>query len=159
MDHCDATIQYCPLSADIIEFLREKSVPSWLQASIGECSATGSVDVGPIRIPAMNEIRQLNTDEPWSVFVDSGYLKIGTCLNGDPISVEMDTKKIVIIYHDELWEYFSDLSGVTEPPDVRANMVATGLSFDRFWVEVIADDSFPADAYEAEKRWQRYPLH
>jgi hypothetical protein len=54
---------------------------------------------------------------------------------------------MVYIYHDELWE--------SDDPCVEDCAVQTGLTYDKFWTSAAFDDTFPVDAYEAERRWGR----
>jgi hypothetical protein len=144
------------LSDDIIAFLRMKKVPQWLIDEFSQACTLDDVAIGPLTLSPVITLEQNNTGEPYGYFCDSGFLNIAYGPNGDHIAVELNSGKVLFVHHDEFWEYFPDLSGVINPPDVRTRMIDTGMNFHEFWERAATEKNFPCDAYEAEERWPRY---
>ena len=125
-------------------------------SELAESCTDVPLPIGPLEFSAVESIVENNTGEPYGVFCDAGFLNLAYGPNGDHVAVEFSTGKMLFVHHDEFWEYFPDLSGVTDPPDVRTRMIDVEMGFSEFWTRAATDDHFPCDAYEAEERWSRY---
>ena len=150
--------QFAILPNDVKAFFRDKNVADWLIEEFAIACTSDATTIGPLSLNAVTSVIENNTGEPYGQFCDSGYLNIGYGPNGDHVAVELATGKMLFVHHDEFWEYFPVLSGVSDPPDVRTRMIDTGMNFSEFWTRASTDSGFPSDAYEAEERWPRYLL-
>ncbi|WP_075979930.1 hypothetical protein [Bacillus massilinigeriensis] len=74
--------------------------------------------------------------------IDNGLFIIGYGLNGDPIVIDLNTKKIGYIFHDELWE--------DEDVNPREIHISLGCSVPQFYYNSVTIDDYPVDGYEAE---------
>lgn len=137
-------------------FLREKQGADWLIEELADACTLDEKTIGPLLLTAVLSIIENNTGEPYGFFCDSGYLNLAYGPNGDHVAVELATGKMLFVHHDEFWEYYADLSGVADPPDVRTRMIDTGMNFSEFWTRASTDSDFPCDAYEAEEHWPKY---
>ena len=141
---------------EVKAFLRGKEVPNWLIEEFAIACTSDVTTIGPLELTAVTSIIENNTGEPYGLFCDSGYLNLAYGPNGDHVACELATGKMLFVHHDEFWEYYPDLSGVTHPPDVRTRMIDTGMNFSEFWTRASTESKFPCDAYEAEEQWPRY---
>lgn len=149
-------IEFGEIGQETIDFFKEKHVPTWLQEELMQAYTSHPVALGPFEFSSVADLIENNTGEPYEVFCDSGYLNLAYGPNGDHIAVEMATRMMLFVNHDEFWEYYSEESGVTQPPDVRTRMINPNLDFNAFWQRATSELDFPCDAYEAEELWPRY---
>ena len=144
------------MPADVETFLQRKKTPSWLMEEFASAYTNKYLAIGPLQLSPVRSIVDNNTGVPYGFFCDSGYLNVACGSNGDLVAVELESGKMLFVHHDEFWEYYPDVSGVTSPPDVRTRMIDPGMDFGEFWAIASEDPEFPCDAYEAEQRWPRY---
>lgn len=74
--------------------------------------------------------------------IDNGLFIIGYGLNGDPIVIDLNTKKIGYIFHDELWE--------DEDVNPREIYISLECSIPQFYYNSVTIVDYPVDGYEAE---------
>lgn len=136
------------LSETTLEFFQKYSVPKELQDFLAANSFDRPLQIGHIYYDRTNDLARENLEEENKNCIQEGLLIIGSGLNGDPIVIDMKTKTMGFIFHDELWEDTS-----IKARDVH---IGTGLSFGQFyWNAVSQKDNFPVDAYEAEEVYSK----
>ncbi|MEH7110082.1 hypothetical protein, partial [Bacillus sp. JJ1764] len=52
----------------------------------------------------VNEIPENNLYEEYKRCIDNGFFIIGSGLNGDSIVIDLNTRNIGYVFHDEVWE-------------------------------------------------------
>lgn len=134
-----------PLSVRCVDFLRSHSVEESLIEILEACAYQHPVRIGHILLYRLSEIDGENDDGPNQRCLEHGFLIVGAGLNGDPVVVELSTRRMAFVAHDELWE---------EPDaEFEGMVVQTPLDFDEFWTRAQCDPDFPRDCRDAEEKW------
>ena len=132
-----------------ISFLTSNGVPSIIVQSLTQAAYADWMPLQNYFIAPINQLQDLNTEELYRPWFDRRYLTIGAGLNGDPIAIDLDSKLMCFIFHDEMYPRRNYI-----PDDF---VLHTPLTYADFWTGVVTDPHFPVDAYEAEERWGRLP--
>jgi hypothetical protein len=134
------------LNSNTVDFFHKYEIPEDLQIFLKINAFDRAFEVGHLHFGRTNDIRIVNLDEQNISCIKEGFLIIGNWFNGDPIVVDLKTLTVGFVFHDYLWE------GDFEK--VKDIYIGTGLSIGQFYFNVLNQmEIFPADAYEAKKRY------
>jgi hypothetical protein len=133
-----------PLPEDCLAYLRATQIPVDIIADIQASSYAGWIELGPLSLLSMPEL--VNQTTGILPCIKNGYLALASGANGDPVCVHRETRKMVFVSHDTLWD--------EEWDDFLECVLETPYCYDEFWERVVADKDFPWDYYEAQRRWQ-----
>ena len=120
-------------------------MPEDLIAALDTCAYGGSIPMGKLRLSPLAELDLENAEEENRPGLEHGFLIVGSALNGDPIAIELRSRKMAFISHDALWERDYD--------SFEECVVRTPLGFDEFWTRAAEEPDFPVDSHDAEARW------
>lgn len=132
-----------PLPSKVLKYLRSHRIPEDIITDLQASSYSDWIKIGPLSLmPMPKMIEQTTGLKPC---IENGYLVLAGGANGDPVAVHRDTRKMVFVSHDTLWdeEWKDFLECVQEMPFV----------YEEFWQQVVADNDFPWDYYQAREKW------
>jgi hypothetical protein len=130
-DACLAYLREHRIPEDIVRDLRKSSYPQWI--TIGKVSL----------LPMPNLISDTSGI---TECIEHGYLPLAGCANGDPVALDRESRHMVYVSHDILWD--------REWKEFGECVHRTPLLYEDFWEAVLVDRLFPRDYYEAIKFWQ-----
>ncbi len=136
------TLTKVELSADTIEFSKYYQISDDVISFLKEFSFRENLKFKHVYFNIVNEMPEENLYEEHKRCIDNGLLIIGYGLNGDPIVIDLNNKKIGYIFHDELWE--------NEDVNPRDIYICLECSIPEFYYNSVTIFDYPVDGYEAE---------
>jgi len=134
--------QFEPPNPRVIDWLRSKKVDEVTIQELSSCSTCSHIKINQIYLNKFNDLIEENSDEQNELCLENGFLIIGSGLNGDPIVISIETKKIGYVCHDELWE--------DEECNFEDIVYVTRLNLSEFY-ESAQEKGFPVDIHDAEE--------
>ncbi len=131
-----------PMPPQVLDYLRRHKIPADIIKDLQAASFSDWIQIGSMSLLPIPQL--IEQTEEIMRCIENGYLVLAGGANGDPVAVHRDTKRMVFISHDLLYEAGEDL---------RACVVETPYLYEEFWKHVVADADFPWDYYEAKRRW------
>lgn len=142
LNSVDIEAAAAPLPRECLEFLRANQVPADIIADLNACSHRDWLAVGPIGLMPLRELVEQN--DGVGPCLEHGFLVLAGGANGDPIALDLRTRRMVFIDHEILWEREQAFDSAVIP---------TPLSYDEFWLEAVREEHFPCDSHQARERW------
>lgn len=130
-----------PLPPKCLDYFRRYGVPEDIIADLAACSFSDWLTVGPLSFIPMPDF--IEETSGITACIEHGYLPVAGGDTGDPVVVDVRTRQMLFVSHDELWDS-KPFHECLHPMPYR---------YDEFWHAVVSDKTFPADYYEAQRRW------
>ncbi|HVW36831.1 MAG TPA: hypothetical protein VHB99_05985 [Pirellulales bacterium] len=131
-----------PMPIEVLDFLHANKIPQDIIEDLKASSYSEWIQIGSLSLLPIPKL--IEQTEGISPCLENGYLVLAGGANGDPVAVHRDTRRMVFISHDRLYE---------EPENFLACVHETPYLYEEFWERVIAEAEFPWDYYEAKDRW------
>jgi len=126
-----------------LAFCKKHKVPAAVVTTLKVCAFKGWIECDSgLRLGSFAKLPSANRGVHRRA-LDNGFLIVGECPNGDPLAVELATKKMVYISHDVMHEQDEE----DEWDD--KSVARTNLTIDRFWSRAEDEKDFPCDYYAA----------
>lgn len=125
------------------KFLNEYKIPNEVVDFLNTFSFNKNIRFKHVYFDRVNDIPDNNTYEENKRCLDAGLLIIGSGLNGDFITVDLNNLKVGYVFHDELWEDSS-----MNPRDIYISLDCT---IGEFYYNSMTKEDFPVDGFEAEE--------
>lgn len=145
-----------PLSPLAHAFFAVLQLETRLSAVLQDCNYRRSLDFGFQRIHSANFLPFHNLEE-FQNFLPEGLLQIGSCVNGDPVAVDLFTGSVGFLNHNEVLR--------DEPGCIgREHWFDTGLDLGTFLLAAVrshaemsdeGQPAFPIDFYQAGELGRR----
>lgn len=136
------TLTKVELNTSTIKFFEDYQIPEDVISFLKEFSFRENLKFKHVYFNIVNEMPEENLYEEHKRCIDNGLFIIGYGINGDPVVIDLNTKKIGYIFHDELWE--------DEDVNPREIHISLGCSVPQFYYNSVTIDDYPVDGNEAE---------
>ncbi|MGJ7910125.1 hypothetical protein [Neobacillus sp. LXY-1] len=129
-------------SSSTNKFLKDYQIPEDVISFLKEFSFRENIKFKHVYFNFVNEMPENNLYEEHKRCIDNGLFIIGSGLNGDPIVIDLNTRNIGYVFHDELWE-----DGDVNPREIY---ISLECSIPQFYYNSVTIDDYLVDGYEAE---------
>jgi hypothetical protein len=129
-------------SLSTYKFFEDYQIPKDVISFLKEFSFRESIQFKHVYFNSVNEIPDDNLYEEHKRCIDNGLFIIGSGLNGDPIVIDLNTRKIGYVFHDDLWE--------DKNINPREIYICLECSVPQFYYNSVTVDNYPVDGYEVE---------
>ncbi|MCH6268887.1 SMI1/KNR4 family protein [Neobacillus citreus] len=126
-------------SSSTNKFLKDYQIPEDVISFLKEFSFKENIKFKHVNFDIVNEMPENNQ---YKRCIDNGLFIIGSGLNGDLIVIDLNTRNIGYVFHDELWE--------DEDVNPREIYISLECSIPQFYYNSVMIDDYPVDGYEAE---------
>lgn len=133
-------------NSEVVAWLQTIDLEPEVLDQLLSASFNSFVKINNISFNKLNDIKTENLDPQNIECIESGYLIIGSGLNGDPIIYSLETKTVGYVSHDELWE--------DEDHDIEEIVSITSYDIPSFFTKAV-EDTFPVDFYECYEYLQK----
>ncbi|WP_026565638.1 DUF1157 domain-containing protein [Bacillus sp. UNC41MFS5] len=89
-------------SSSTNKFLKDYQIPEDVISFLKEFSFRENIKFKHVYFNNVNEMPENNLYEEHKRCIDNGLFIIGSGLNGDPIVIDLNTRNIGYVFHDEL---------------------------------------------------------
>lgn len=125
------------------KFMEDYQIPEDVISFLKEFSFNENIQFKHVKFDSVNEMPDNNLFGEHKRCIDNGLFIIGSGLNGDPIVIDLNTRMVGYVFHDELWE--------NEEVNPREIYISLECSAPEFYYNSVTIDGYPVDGYEAER--------